>query len=177
MTNCSKKKKKQPFAKKKNCNEDLELNVPIVTSVEELVGKKVQHLTFDYDGEEKFFPGVVVCQKPNSDTKLVIYYDCEDRLYSFNISDFQNSVVELLPVTNAFFIGKRIRQRFTHDEENDIWWEQGIVICKDLSFSSDFIVNFFDNEDYDEIESSLNVYEVLALPLLDDYLNHDVQFL
>ena len=68
-------KKKQPFAKKKNSNEDLELNVPIVTSVEELVRKKVQHLTFDYDGEEKFFPGVVVCQKPNSDTELVIRYD------------------------------------------------------------------------------------------------------
>ena len=175
LTNCS--KKKQPFAKKKNSNEDLELNVPIVTSVEELVRKKVQHLTFDYDGEEKFFPGVVVCQKPNSDTELVIRYDCEDRYYSFNFSDSQNSVVKLLPVTHAYFIGKRIRQRFTHDEENDIWWEQGIVICKDLSFSSDFIVNFFDNEDYDEIESSLNVYEVLALPLLDDYLNHDVQFL
>ena len=40
-------KKQQPFAKKKKPNEDAELNVPIVTSVEELVGKKVQHLTFD----------------------------------------------------------------------------------------------------------------------------------
>ena len=91
----------------------------------------------------------MLCQKPNSDTELVIRYDCEDRL----------------------------RQRFTNDEENDIWWEQGIVISKELSNSSDFMVNFFDNEDYDESESSLNVYEVLALPLLDDYLNHDVQFL
>ena len=79
LTNCSKKKQK-PFAKKRKPNEDLELNVPIVTSVEELVGKKVQHLTFDYDGEEKIFPGVVVCQKSNSDTELVICYDCEDRL-------------------------------------------------------------------------------------------------
>ena len=174
LTNCS--KKQQPFAKKKKPNEDFELNAPIVTSVEELVGKKVQHLTFDYDGEEKIFPGVVVCQKPNSDTELVICYDCEDILYFFNFSDFQNSVVKLLPVTHADFIGKRIRQRFTNDEENDIWWEQGIVTSKDLSNSSDFIVNFFDNEDYDESESSLNVYEVLALPLLDDYLNHDVQF-
>ena len=60
----------------------------------------------------------MLCQKPNSDTELVIRYDCEDRL----------------------------RQRFTNDEENDIWWEQGIVINKDLSNSSDFIVNFFDNQ-------------------------------
>ena len=88
------KKKQQPFAKKKKRNEDLELNVPIVTSVEELVGKKVQHLAFDYDGAENFFPGVGVCQKPNSDTELVIRYDCEDRLHSFNFSDFQNYVVK-----------------------------------------------------------------------------------
>ena len=171
------KKKQKPFAKKRKPNEDLELNVPIVTSIEGFVRKKVQHLTFDYDGEETFFPGVVVCQKPNSDTELVIRYDCEYRLYSFNFSNFQNSIVKLLPVTHADFIGKRIRQRFTHDEKNDIWWEQGFVIYKDLNNSSDFIVNFFDNEDYDEIKFSLNLYEVLALPLLDDYLNHDVEFL
>ena len=78
----------------------------------------------------------------NSDSELVIRYDYEDRLYSFNFSDFQNSVVKLLPVTHADFIGKRIRQRFTNDEDNDIWWEQGIVISKDLSNSSDFIFNF-----------------------------------
>ena len=51
------------------------------------------------------------------------------------------------------------------------------MISKDLSSSSDFIVIFFDNEDYDESESLLNVYEVLALSFLDDYLNHDVHFL
>ena len=68
-------KKQKPFEKKKKPNEDLELNVPIVTSVEELVGKKVQHLTFNYNGEKNFFPGVVLCQKPNSDTEIVIRYD------------------------------------------------------------------------------------------------------
>ena len=51
------------------------------------------------------------------------------------------------------------------------------MISKDLSNSANFIVNFFNNEDYDESESSLNVHEVLALPLFDDYLNHDVKFL
>ena len=86
LTNCA-KKKQQPFAKKKIPNEDSELNVPIVISVEELVGKTVHHLTFDYNGEEKVFPGVVVCQNSNSDTELVICCDCEDRLYSFNFSD------------------------------------------------------------------------------------------
>ena len=80
--------------------------------------------------------------KPNSDTELVIRYDCKDRLYSFNFSDFQSSVVNLLPLIHADFIDKRIRQRFTNAEENDIWWEQGIVISKYSSNSSDFIVHF-----------------------------------
>ena len=80
--------------------------------------------------------------KPNSDTELVIRYDCKDRLYSFNFSDFQSSVVNLLPLIHADFIDKRIRQRFTNAEENDIWWQQGIVISKYSSNSSDFIVHF-----------------------------------
>ena len=110
----------QPFAKKKKRNEDSELNVPIVTSIEEVVGTNVQHLTFDYIAEEKCILGVVVCQKLNSDTELVIRYNCEDRSHSFNSSDFQNPIIKLLPFTHADFISKRIRQKFTNDKENDI---------------------------------------------------------
>ena len=91
-----------------------------MTSVDELLGKRV-HLTFDYDGKKKWFPGAAVCQKPNSDTELVIRYDCEDKLYSFNFSDFKNSVVKLILVKLTDFLGKRIRQRFTNIEENDFW--------------------------------------------------------
>ena len=114
-----KKKKEEPQTKRKKANEDALLNIPIVTSVDEIVGKRVQHLTFVYDGKEKWFPGVVVCQKPDSDTELVIRYDCEDKLYSFNFSDFKNSVVKLTSVTPTDLFGKRIRQRFTNIEEND----------------------------------------------------------
>ena len=81
--------------------------------------------------KNKKIPGIVVCQKPNSDTELIIRWKYEDRLYCFKFSDLQYSAIKLLPVTQADFIGKRIRQRFTNDEENDIWWEQGIVISKD----------------------------------------------
>ena len=80
-------------------------------------------------------------------------------------------------VTPTDLLGKQIRQRFTNIEENDFWWERGIVISQDLNNSSNFIVNFFDNDEYDEIDSSLNIFEVLVLPIIDDYLNHDVQFL
>ena len=119
----------------------------------------------------------MVSQKSNSDTENVTRDDCENRLYLFNFFYFYNSTVTFLPVTLEDFIGKLIRKRFTNDEDHDIWWEHGIVISNVLSNSSDFIVNFFDKEDFDEIKSSLNVYELLALHLLDNYLNHDVQFL
>ena len=56
------------------------MNASIATSVEKLVGEKVKNLPFDYNGDKNFFHGVVVCQKPNSDTKLVIRCDFEDRL-------------------------------------------------------------------------------------------------
>ena len=93
---------------------------------------------------------------------------------------FQTSRILLLNLIQShgqIFLDKRIRQRFANIEENDFWWEQGIVISKDLNNSSGFIVNFFDNDQYAESDSSLNIYEVLVLPLIDDYLNHDVQFL
>ena len=73
----------------------------------------------------------------------MICYGCDGRLHSFN---FHNSIAKLLPFTLADFIGKRIRQRFMNDEENDIFWGQGIAISKDFDNSSDFIINLFGNE-------------------------------
>ena len=93
-----------------------------MTSVDELLGKRL-HLTFDYDGKKKWFPGVAVCQKPDSDTELVIRYDSEDKLYSFNFSDFKNSVIKLTSVTRTDILGKGIKQRLTNIEKNDFWWE------------------------------------------------------
>ena len=76
----------------------------------------------------------------------MICYGCDGRLHSFNFSDFHNSIAKLLPFTPADFIGKRIRQRFMNDEENDIFWGQGIAISKDFDNSLDFIINLFGNE-------------------------------
>ena len=59
-------------------------------------------------------------------------------------------------------------------EENHFCWEQWIFISQDLNSSSDFIVYFFGNDEYDESESSLNIYEVLVLSLVNGCLNHDL---
>ena len=47
-----KKKKEETQTKRKKANEDTMLNIAIVTSVDELVGKRVQHLTLDCDGKK-----------------------------------------------------------------------------------------------------------------------------
>ena len=47
-----KNKKEERQTKRKKANEDALLNIPIVTSADELMGKRVQHLTFDYDCKE-----------------------------------------------------------------------------------------------------------------------------
>ena len=80
----------------------------------------------------------MVCWKPDSDTELVIRYDCEYKLYSFNFSDFKNFVVKLTSVTPTDLLGKRIRQIFTNIEEKYFWVEQGIVLSQDLNNSSNF---------------------------------------
>ena len=176
VQNLLKKKNEEPQTKKEKANEDALLDIPVVTSVDELLGKRA-HLTYDYDGKEKWFPRVVVYQKPDSDTELVIRYDGEDKLYSFNFSDFNFSIIKLTSVTPTDILGKVIRQRLTNIENNDFWWEQGIVISRDLNSYLNLIINFFDNDEYDESDFSLNIYEVLVLSLIDDNLNHYVQFL
>ena len=76
-------------------------------------------------------------------------------------------------------MGKEIRQRFINEDADDCWWETGKVMSFDHNdLSTNFTVNFFDDNeflDFDEIPVCF--YEVLKLPLLTDYLNHDVQFL
>ena len=42
---------------------------------------------------------------------------------------------------------------------------------QDLNSCSNFIVNFFENDEYHENESSLNIYQILVLSLVDDYQN------
>ena len=59
----------------------------------------------------------LLSQKPDSDTKLVICYDCKDKLSSFNFSDLKNSVIKLTSVTPTDLLGKRIGQRFTNIEK------------------------------------------------------------
>ena len=120
-----------PKAKKKKL-ENKDTSLPIVSCADELVGKRVEHFTFGYDGKEKWFEGVVICVKPDNDNELVIQYDCEKTFYSFEYSDFSDGLVGLLPLTVKFLKGKKVRQRFRndqdHNEETNSWWEIGVIV-------------------------------------------------
>ena len=102
----------------------------------------------------------MACLKPDSDTELVIPYDCEDKSCSFNVSEFENSVVKLISITRIDTLGRRVRQRVTIIDENNSWDKQRIIKCQNFNSFSNFIVNTFDNDEHDENDSSLTAYEV-----------------
>ena len=58
-----------PKSKKKRKESEVDSDIiPIVSCINELIGKRVEHLTVDYDGKDKWFSGVVICQKPDTQT-------------------------------------------------------------------------------------------------------------
>ena len=83
-------------------------SVPVVTNPDELVGKRVEHFTFDYEGKVKRYKGTVICIKPNTESELVIRYDCEYTLYRFAYSNVENELVKLLHLSPPDFINKKI---------------------------------------------------------------------
>ena len=127
----------------------MKIHIQFVTSVDDIVGKRVKHLT-------------------SSKKSFVIRYDCEDKLYSFKFSDFENSVVKLTYITATDILVRQAKERFINIEEKNFWRGQGIVISQDLNSFSNFIHNFFDDDECDGNESSLNTWEILVLPFVDD---------
>ena len=107
-------------------------------------------------------------KKTDPDATFVIRYDCEDKLHSFKFSDFENSVVKLTYITATDILVRQAKERFINIEEKNFWRGQGIVISQDLNSFSNFIHNFFDNDECDGNESSLNTWEILVLPFVDD---------
>ena len=154
------------------------IQLPIINIAEDLVGNCVEHFTFGNNGKEAWFEGIVVCLKPDTDSELVIRYNCEEKLYSFAFSDYGDGLLRLLPLTSEFALGKKICQKFTEDkvdpEEINSWWETGLVVnvfIEDGIFKA--TVHFFegDIESLDEEELDLiKPCEVLTYPILDDYL-------
>jgi len=95
-------------------------SLPDILSPLDLIGKRVEHFTFDQSGKQKWFDGLVVCLKPQSDNELVMRHSCEDKLYSLPFEDLNSGLLKLKPLTPIFLTGKKIRQKF-ENEINDVW--------------------------------------------------------
>ena len=52
-------------------------------------------------------------KKTDRDATFVIRYDCEDKLYSFKFSDFENSVVKLTYITATDILVRQAKERFS----------------------------------------------------------------
>ena len=160
-----------PSKPKKRKTKNVSFDCPVITSAGDLVGKRVRHFTFGYDGKSIWHPGIVVCMKPGNERELVIRYDCEDKLYTFPFSDFQDNLVKLVPLKSTFLVGKKIRQcSFSDNDESDSWWEAGIVVGISEN-ELECTVNFLNCDDEGQD------LDVLTYPFRDDYLNHDFQLL
>ncbi len=72
----------------------------------------------------------------------------------------------------------KIKQRFSNEDESDFWWETGIVMSVN-SENMEFTVNYFDTqqENVDDEIDCLDVHEVCCFPFINEYLNHEIQFL
>ena len=80
--------------------------IPQVDSPDELIGKRVAHFTAEGNTKGKWYEGVVVCRKPNSETELVIKYDGEDPFYSFDYSELvEHELVQLLEIEPEWLWG------------------------------------------------------------------------
>ena len=169
-----------PVAKRKKiASEDAPglVELPTVTCKEDLIGKRVSHLTTDEKNKPKWFNGTVLCQKPGSNSELVIRYDGYKTLYSFDFSELSNGLVELIAVEPEYALGKIIQQKFCDEDEVDSWWEQGRIIAIKDGF---YTINYFtaDVDDIDvENDTELDVYETLVIPLDVDYMNNEIRFL
>ena len=158
-------------ASKRTSSENI---IPEVSSPEELIGKRVAHFTAEGNKKGKWYEGVVVCRKPNSESELVIKYDGDDTFYSFDYSEFvEHELVQLVEIEPGWAMGRLISQRFETEDGTSSWWEMGRVLSyKDGIYD----VEYYDNEQNQAEEDNYIVCDTLNIELDTDYCNHDVRF-
>ena len=147
--NCS------PAVKKRKLSNDADSRVqlPTIACQDDLIGKRVSHLTTDQKGKPEWYNGTVICLKPSSDSELVIKYDGYETLYSFDYSELHDGLLELIAVEPEYALGKVILQKFYDEDEVDSWWEKGRIIDIKDDFTADVAGNDLENgNDIDDID-------------------------
>ena len=157
--------------KKKKNNAEIEKQLPVISSPEDLIGKLVEHFTDRNieDEEADWFKGVVVqlAGGPKANPKYFIrYFDLPDDLFCNNLfDDFKNGDVHLLPICSEDFIDASILHLYTDDENNeDTWWPAEVVDVdidsSDMS-NPDFFVLYGDVEESTDPEYYLLSFKII----------------
>ena len=148
--------------------------LPQVESPDELVGKRVAHFTADGDKKGRWYEGVVVCLKPNSDTELVIKYDGDEQFYACDYSEFaEHELLQVIEIQPEWALGRMISQRFETESGDESWWERGRILShKDGNYT----VEYYDNENNQIEDDDYIVCDTITLELDTEYCNHDLRF-
>ena len=113
----------------------------------------------------------MLCEKENSEGELVIRYDGDDKFYAFDYWEFEEGLVELIPLEPEYAIGKIIIQRFNDEEEIDEWWEKGRIVSIKDGF---YTVDYFKGDLSSIVIDGEDCSDTLCIELEDDYNNNDI---
>ena len=94
----------------------------VLSSVDELIGKVIDHYCFLEDEDESWNRGVVV---ETSGTKfLVRYHECPDKFYSRSLlQDFKENHAKFFDLKPADLVEASFKHLLKHDDTGEeIWW-------------------------------------------------------
>ena len=151
----------------------------VLSSVDELIGKVIDHYCFLEDEDESWNRGVVV---EKSGTKfLVRYHVCPDKFYSRSLlQDFKEHHVKVVDLKPADLVGASVKHLLKDDDTGEeIWWDAEVV---DIDLSSKnqenpvfFILYHTDEKEYESQICASIENEFFEITLMEDYLNNWLQ--
>ena len=107
----------EPKQKQKIYTEQIQENrVQCVKDRNEMIGKRVCHLSSDENGKTKWFNGTVICSKPGTVSEMIIRYNGY-ATYSFDFSEFSENLLKLIPLDPEFIVRKFIMHKFCDENE------------------------------------------------------------
>ena len=99
----------------------------ILSSVDELIGKVIDHYCFLEDEDESWNRGVVV--EKSGARFLVRYHECPDKFYTCSLlQDFKHNHVKIVDLKPADLVEASVRHLLKDDDTGEeMWWDAEIV--------------------------------------------------
>ncbi len=153
--------------------------VPVINSLYDYVGKRVQYLS-----ERNMWLGAtvlgmkVVGGVERRCVHSVRLDGCNDVVEVDWMDDIRNGAVRLVPLCVSDLVGKRV-EHLCKDEASgsEAWWKASVIECvNERKHNPEFILKYDDVGDSEE-EDDEEEEELYGFPLYDDYVNGDLRLL